>query len=59
MMNTGFGVAGMVAPVVFGVLLERTHDYKLPFFSSAVLLAVGAIAACFIDPTKRVLGFSE
>jgi ACS family D-galactonate transporter-like MFS transporter len=59
MMNTGFGVAGMIAPVVFGALLERTHDYKLPFFSSAVLLAVGAIAACFVDPTKRVLGFSE
>jgi sugar phosphate permease len=59
MMNTGFGVAGMVAPVVFGALLDRTHDYKLPFFSSAALLAVGAVVACFIDPGKRVAGFSE
>jgi hypothetical protein len=44
---------------VFGALLDRTHDYKLPFFASAALLAVGAVAACFIDPGKRVLGFSE
>jgi ACS family D-galactonate transporter-like MFS transporter len=59
MMNTGFGVAGMLAPVVFGALLERSHAYKLPFFLSAALLLVGAVAACFIDPVKRVSGFSE
>ena len=55
MMNTGFGVAGMIAPVAFGALLDHTHAYKLPFFLSAVLLAVGAAAAFFIDPNKRVL----
>ena len=35
MMNTGFGVAGMISPVVFGVLIQRTGHYELPFFISA------------------------
>ena len=30
MMNTGFGVAGMISPVVFGVLIQRTGRYELP-----------------------------
>jgi ACS family D-galactonate transporter-like MFS transporter len=59
MMNTGFGVAGMVAPVVFGVLLQRTHAYVLPFVFSAALLAVGALAACFIDPYRPIAGLSD
>ena len=45
MMNTGFGVAGMISPVVFGVLIERTGHYELPFFISAGLLLVGALCA--------------
>jgi ACS family D-galactonate transporter-like MFS transporter len=55
MMNTGFGVAGMISPVVFGVLIERTGRYDLPLFISAGLLLVGAIAALSIDPTRTVL----
>ena len=54
MMNTGFGVAGMISPVVFGVLIERTGRYELPFFISAGLLLVGALCALGIDPTRRV-----
>jgi len=54
MMNTGFGVAGMVSPVVFGYLIEKTGSYIVPFQISAALLAVGAIAALFIDTGKTV-----
>ena len=50
-MNTGFGVAGMISPVVFGVLIERTGRYELPFFISAGLLLVGALCSLGIDPT--------
>ena len=53
-MNTGFGVAGMVSPVVFGVLIERTGRYELPFFISAGLLLVGVLCSLRIDPTSRV-----
>ena len=54
MMNTGFGVAGMIAPVVFGLLIQNTGSYKVPFLLSAALLAVGAVCAFAIDPNKRV-----
>ena len=54
MMNTGFGVAGMVSPVVFGYLIETTGSYNVPFTISACLLAVGMVAAMFIDPSKTV-----
>jgi ACS family D-galactonate transporter-like MFS transporter len=53
-MNTGFGVAGMISPLVFGVLIERTGHYELPFFISAALLLVGALCSLGIDPTLTV-----
>ena len=52
-MNTGFGVAGMISPVVFGVLIERTGRYELPFLLSAGLLLVGVVCSLFIDPMKK------
>jgi len=54
MMNTGFGVAGMISPVVFGVLIQRTGRYELPLFISAALLLVGALCSLKIDPESKV-----
>lgn len=54
MMNTGFGVAGMISPVVFGYLIQSTGSYEMPFAISAILLAVGVLGACFIDPTRKL-----
>ena len=54
MMNSGFGLAGMISPVMFGVIIERTGRYDVPFLLSGGLLLVGALAALFIDPTRRV-----
>jgi sugar phosphate permease len=54
MMNTGFGIAGMVSPVVFGYLIERTGSYSVPFTISAVLLGCGIVAALFIDTARTV-----
>lgn len=54
MMNTGFGIAGMTSPVVFGYLIQETGSYNVPFTISAALLAVGAFAALFIDTSKTV-----
>jgi hypothetical protein len=53
-MNTGFGLAGMISPVVFGYLIEATGSYNLPFMISAGLLGVGALASLFINPLKTV-----
>lgn len=54
MMNTGFGVAGMISPVVFGVLIDRTGSYEVPFLISAGLLGIGAVCSMFVDPTRTV-----
>jgi len=54
MMNTGFGVAGMISPIVFGYLVETTGNYQVPFFVSAALLGVGVLASLFIDPTRKL-----
>jgi ACS family D-galactonate transporter-like MFS transporter len=54
-MNTGFGVAGMISPVVFGVLIQRTGRYDLPFLISAGLLLAGALCSLGIDPTLKVV----
>jgi sugar phosphate permease len=53
-MNTGFGVAGMLSPLVFGVLIDRTGHYEPPLFISAALLLVGAVCSLAIDPTATV-----
>jgi ACS family D-galactonate transporter-like MFS transporter len=54
MMNTGFGIAGMISPVVFGLIIQRTGRYDLPFMVSAGLLLVGAGAALLIDPNRTI-----
>ncbi len=59
MMNTGFGVAGMISPVLFGYLIQTTGSYELPFALTAILLLVGAVTATFVDPTKRVASAGE
>jgi MFS family permease len=52
MMNTGFGVAGIISPVVFGALVQATGDWALPFVVSSALLVVGAGMAWFVDPVS-------
>ncbi|MEO7399710.1 MAG: MFS transporter, partial [Polaromonas sp.] len=54
MMNTGFGVAGMVSPVAFGYLIQTTGSYEIPFLISAVLLGVAAVCSLWIDPTNKL-----
>jgi ACS family D-galactonate transporter-like MFS transporter len=53
-MNTGFGIAGMISPVAFGFLIERSGRYEVPFFISAGLLLIGAACAFAVDPTRTV-----
>jgi ACS family D-galactonate transporter-like MFS transporter len=53
-MNTGFGVAGMISPVVFGLLIQRTGRYDVPLLVSAGLLLAGAVCSLRIDPTAAI-----
>jgi MFS family permease len=52
MMNTGFGIAGIFSPIVFGALVEAT-GWQWPFVASIVLLAVAAVVAWRMKP-KRI-----
>lgn len=54
LMNTGFGVAGMLSPVVFGWLVEHTGGYRSSFVVSLGLLVLGAVASLAIDPSRKV-----
>ncbi|MGO9132901.1 MAG: MFS transporter [Methylovirgula sp.] len=49
-MNFGFGVAGMISPVVFGAIIDATHRWDLPFIVSLGVLLVGAVLAFFMRP---------
>ena len=50
MMNTGFGIAGIISPVVFGFLVQSTGNWAIPFILSSTLLLIGAFVTRFIDP---------
>ncbi|HTW82822.1 MAG TPA: MFS transporter [Candidatus Sulfotelmatobacter sp.] len=45
MMNLGFGIAGILSPVVFGAVIDVTHSWTLPFAASVLLLPIGAAVA--------------
>jgi MFS family permease len=48
MMNFGFGLAGILSPLLFGKLLDATGAWKLPFTFSLVLLLAGVALSFFI-----------
>ena len=54
-MNTGFGLAGTLSPLVFGVLLGATGgNWRVPLTVSLVLLVVGIAVSFLIKPHRRV-----
>ncbi len=50
LMNTGFGIAGVVSPLIFGILLDLYGKWTFPFAVSAALLFIGAGVSLFINP---------
>ena len=52
LMNFGFGLAGIVSPVVFGALLDLTGDWTTPFYCSIVLLMLGAALSFLMRPER-------
>jgi MFS family permease len=53
MMNTGFGLAGIASPALFGLLVDQT-GWQWPFAASIILLASAAVVAAVMNP-RRVL----
>ena len=54
LMNTGFGVAGIFSPAVFGLLLQLTGSWQIPFATSVALLLLGVLLSLRIDPTDTL-----
>lgn len=52
MMNFGFGLAGIVSPLVFGMLLDATGSWTAPFLASIGLLLLGAVLSFFMRPDR-------
>jgi MFS family permease len=55
-MNFGFGMAGIISPVVFGAIIDTTGRWDLPFVGSLCLLIVGAALAFTMRPGQRFIG---
>ncbi len=52
-MNFGFGMAGIISPVVFGWSIDVTGRWDVPFIGSLGMLLIGAALAFTIHPQKR------
>src|SRR5581483_665530 len=53
LMNLGFGIAGIISPVVVGFLIDRTGDWRWPFGLSMALLICGSMLAFRMKPQNR------
>jgi MFS family permease len=51
-MNIGFGLAGILSPLVFGYIIDRTGDWHLPFALSIGLLLVGIVMSFWMRPDR-------
>jgi len=63
LMNTGSAVAAIISPIVFGVIVDLTGSWTLPFVGSIGLCLLGAGLAFtmhpereFVEPAERPLG---
>jgi MFS family permease len=52
-MNFGFGMAGIISPVVFGYAIDVTGRWDVPFIGSLAMLLIGAALAFRCKPGQR------
>jgi nitrate/nitrite transporter NarK len=53
-MNTVGNLAGMMAPIVVGVAVDRWQSWTIPFYITAAVYVVGAAAWLTIDPLQKI-----
>jgi MFS family permease len=52
MMNFGFGLAGIISPVVFGLVIDKTGNWDIPFGCTVAICVIGAALTVFMRPDK-------
>ena len=52
MMNFGFGLAGIVSPIFFGLMIDWTGTWTIPFLASIGLLLLGAVLTLYLRPDR-------
>ncbi|MBD0328183.1 MAG: MFS transporter [Pyrinomonadaceae bacterium] len=52
--NTFGNLAGTLAPIVFGYVLQKWGSWTIPFYVAAGFLAVGVVMWMFIDPQRSL-----
>ncbi len=55
LMNFGSALAAILSPIVFGVVIDKTNNWELPFLGSIVLLFLGSIAAFWMKPGEKLV----
>jgi len=50
--NTFGNLAGTLAPIVFGYVLQKWGSWTIPFYVAAGFLCVGVVMWMFIDPER-------
>ena len=53
-MNTGSAIAAIASPWLFGIIIDATGDWNLPFAGSILLLLAGAILAFWMRPELSI-----
>jgi len=52
LMNSGSALAAILSPLVFGVIIDATGNWSLPFYGTMGLLVAGTIAAFWMRPDR-------
>ena len=53
-LNTGSALAGIITPVLFGIIVDLTGDWTLPFAGSIIVLLGGAFVTLLMRPDRRM-----
>ena len=53
-MNTSGNLGGLIGPLVVGLMVERWQSWTYPFYVTAAVYVMGALAWLWIDPQRRI-----
>ena len=53
-MNTGSAIAAIASPWLFGIIIDATGNWNLPFAGSIALLLVGSVLAFWMRPERSI-----